>query len=209
MCHYMGTKRRLSTAYHPQTDGQTERQNQSLEHYLRTYVNFEQTDWARWLPLAQHVYNNSTHSVTGKTPTEVLMGFRGDLSINLTEAPKVPNKDAQDRISDLVTMRKTLHTCLESAKEQQAKHYNKSHKDITLKVGDFVMLRSEILLRRENPRSLTNVISVLFRFLTHGARMPTSCAWYLNTETFILFFMSLCSSLIMGAQAAHCRQTPL
>lgn len=40
-------------------------------------------------------------------------------------------------------MRKTLHTCLESAKEKQAKHYNKSLKDITFKVGDFVMLRSE------------------------------------------------------------------
>jgi transposase InsO family protein len=83
LCFYLGARRRLSTAFHPQTDGQTERQNQTLEHFLRCFVNFEQDDWARWLPLAQFTYNHSIHSSTGVSPAEALMGFRGDLSVDV------------------------------------------------------------------------------------------------------------------------------
>ena len=48
----LGNKHKLSTAYHPQTDGQTERTNQTLEQYLRSYVSYQQDDWVRLLPLA-------------------------------------------------------------------------------------------------------------------------------------------------------------
>ena len=41
---------KLSTGYHPETDGQTERANATMEHYLRAYVNYMQDDWAQWLP---------------------------------------------------------------------------------------------------------------------------------------------------------------
>ena len=47
LCYFLGIKRRLSTAFHPQTDSQTERQNHSMEAYLRAFVNFEQNDWAK------------------------------------------------------------------------------------------------------------------------------------------------------------------
>ena len=47
-----------STAYHPQTDGQTERVNQELELYLRMYVDYRQSDWSEWLALAEFAYNN-------------------------------------------------------------------------------------------------------------------------------------------------------
>ena len=49
---------RKSTAVHPQTDGQTERVNQSVEHYLRQYCNYEQNDWYHMLPMAEYCYNN-------------------------------------------------------------------------------------------------------------------------------------------------------
>ena len=53
-----------STAYHPQTDGQTECINQEIEQYLCLYVNYRQSDWAEWLAMAEFVYNNRKHSAT-------------------------------------------------------------------------------------------------------------------------------------------------
>ena len=61
-------KLNFSTAFHPQTDGQTERTNQTLEQYLRLYCNYRQSNWAELLPLAEFSYNNSTHSATQVTP---------------------------------------------------------------------------------------------------------------------------------------------
>jgi len=64
----LGIKANLSTAYHPQTDGQTERINQEIEQYLRLFTNYRQDDWAEWLPLAQFNYNDKVHSSTGYSP---------------------------------------------------------------------------------------------------------------------------------------------
>jgi len=61
---YLEIKRSMSTAYHPQTDGQTERMNQVIEAYLGSYCNYEQNDWSEMLALAEYAYNNSEHSVT-------------------------------------------------------------------------------------------------------------------------------------------------
>jgi len=54
----LGIERRLSTAFHPQTDRQTERTNAILEQYLRAYINHQQDDWCGYLPLAEFAYNN-------------------------------------------------------------------------------------------------------------------------------------------------------
>ncbi|MBW0561442.1 hypothetical protein O181_101157, partial [Austropuccinia psidii MF-1] len=59
LCQQLKISRDLSTAYHPETDGQTERVNQILEQYLRMYVSYHQDDWNTWLPLAEFAYNNS------------------------------------------------------------------------------------------------------------------------------------------------------
>ncbi|MBW0499564.1 hypothetical protein O181_039279 [Austropuccinia psidii MF-1] len=60
--------RDLSTAYHPETEGQTERVAQMLEQYLWMYFSYHQDDWNTWLPLAEFAYNNSDHSSTKQSP---------------------------------------------------------------------------------------------------------------------------------------------
>ena len=59
LCYFLDIKRRLSTAFHPQTDGQMERQNRTMEAYLQVFVNFKQNNWARLLLMAKFAYNNA------------------------------------------------------------------------------------------------------------------------------------------------------
>ena len=66
---------RMSTAFHPQTDGQTERVNQILEQYLRSYCSYQQDDWAELLPLEEHAYNSAVLESTKVFPFEANYGF--------------------------------------------------------------------------------------------------------------------------------------
>jgi len=72
----LGIKARLSTAFHPQTDGQTERTNAPLEQYLRAYINYQQHNWCGYLPLAEFAYNNGYQATIKSTP------FFGNYGIN-------------------------------------------------------------------------------------------------------------------------------
>ena len=68
LCQKLGIKRKMSTAYHPQSDGQTERVNQVLGGYLRIFINYDPNDLYHLLPLAEFAYNNSATSAHGMTP---------------------------------------------------------------------------------------------------------------------------------------------
>nr|KYP69938.1 Transposon Ty3-I Gag-Pol polyprotein [Cajanus cajan] len=72
----LGTKLRLSSAYHPQMDGQSERTIQSLEDLLRACVLDHLGSWEEVLPLVEFTYNNSFHASIGMAPFEALYGRR-------------------------------------------------------------------------------------------------------------------------------------
>ena len=75
LCRLMGIIQNVSTAYHPRTDGQSERSNQWLEQYLRFWVDHQQTNWHHYLPLAEFAHNSWKNESTGQSPFEVLMGY--------------------------------------------------------------------------------------------------------------------------------------
>ena len=75
LCYFLGTKKRLSTAFHPQTNSQTERQNSTMKAYLRAFVNWEQNNWVRLLPMAEFAYNNTKNASIGYTSFELNCGF--------------------------------------------------------------------------------------------------------------------------------------
>jgi len=64
----LGIKMKLSTAFHPQMDGQTEHMNQEVEQYLRFFVEHRQKDWPEWLASAEFTVNNKTHTATKVLP---------------------------------------------------------------------------------------------------------------------------------------------
>ena len=68
LCYFLRVKQKLSTAFHPQTDDQIERQNSTIEAYLQAFVNFKQNDLARLLLMAKFEYNNAKHASNGHMP---------------------------------------------------------------------------------------------------------------------------------------------
>jgi len=159
VCFYAHVKRRLSTAFHLQTDGQTERQNQTLEHYLRVFCSTEQDDWAKLLPMAEFAYNNSYHSTIKSTPFQVMHNY--DPSINYEDDTgdgiiegEVPA--AAERVRSIQDARIALEKSWASAAESHAKFYNKSHIPQSYNVGDLVMLSTQNLKQKRPKRKLSH-----------------------------------------------------
>src|SRR6266702_769 len=91
LCKATGTTQNISTAYHPQTDGQSERTNQWLEQYLRFWVNERQDNWHAYLPFAEFTHNNWPNETTRESPFFVLYGFnpRADWTDKPSPIPQV------------------------------------------------------------------------------------------------------------------------
>jgi transposase InsO family protein len=92
-----------STAYHPQTDGQTEVVNKCIEHYLWCMTGDRPNQWARWLPLAEWWYNTNYHSATKMTPYEVLYGFPPPIHI-----PYFPKDSAVASVDEYLTTKEEV-----------------------------------------------------------------------------------------------------
>ena len=75
LCARLGVEPRLSTAFHPQTDGQIEQMNTVMEQYLQSYVNYIQDDWTDWLPIAEFASNNHISETAAVSPFFVKPGY--------------------------------------------------------------------------------------------------------------------------------------
>ena len=94
LTYSLGIKRKLSTAYHPQTDGQTERANQDLENYLWQYVSLKLDDWARWLSVAEFAANSAPSATTGISPFHAVYGYKPRMDFDIpTGEPGSPTHD--------------------------------------------------------------------------------------------------------------------
>ena len=132
-------KIKLSSAYHPQTDGQTERVNQVLEQYLRCSINYHQDNWVDLLPIAEFAYNNTFQESIWQTPFFANYAYHPRFdSLNLSQTE---NPAAQDLISRLLEIHKEMKTRLVEAQERQKMNADKSRKQHPkILVGDKVWL---------------------------------------------------------------------
>jgi len=146
LCKLLNIHQALSTAFHPQTDGQTERVNQSLEQYLRNFTNYQQSDWHELLPFAEFSYNNSDHSTINTTPFFANKGFHPTFDLPSPSSP-TPNQDnpyhplASHLIDHFTSIRTYLNEQIKLANERAAKNYDTKHMTPPdFKIGDQVML---------------------------------------------------------------------
>jgi Integrase zinc binding domain/Integrase core domain len=94
----LGINQNLSTAFHPQTDGLSERANQWVEQYLRL-ITANQSEWSKWLPMATAVHNNSKNSTTGFAPNELLIRWEPPLATEQCSESK--NQTAEEYLSNM------------------------------------------------------------------------------------------------------------
>ena len=130
-----------STAYHPQTDGQTERTNQTVEDYLRCFTSYQQDDWADHLPLAEFAYNNHKSASSQISPFFATYGFHPHAEPTTASNGTVPAAD--QRADSLLTIHKELQAELTHARADFTSQYNKhvqKHPE-SFKPGTLVWLR--------------------------------------------------------------------
>ena len=136
------SQNKSTTAFHPQTDGQTERVNQSVEQYLRLYCRYQQDDWEQLLPLAQFTYNNIELSATKMSPFFAIYGRHP----RFFEVPKPTNNSSINGTADLISQRmlqlnEVLRVDMQDAQNKMAQAYNRNVKQAPeFKEGELVML---------------------------------------------------------------------
>ena len=136
----LGTKLNMSTAYHPQTDGQTERTNRTLEEMLRHYTTYHQNDWDNYLAAAEFAYNNAKSKSSGFTPFELDNGKHLLTPLDITST-NITNVDAANKFHEEWNNNlKRATDTLRKAQEQLIKYANENRRDETFKKGQRVLL---------------------------------------------------------------------
>ena len=141
--HLMGTTLKFSTAFHPQTDGQTEVTNQSLGNLLRCLVQENTATWDELLPRAEFAYNASSHRATGYSPFQVNTGRNPNLPINLVPLPslKASSMEAIDYATDLTEIHHQAKERITAYNSKIKGAADARRRPLTYQVGDMVMVR--------------------------------------------------------------------
>lgn len=141
------TQLSMSSAYHPQSDGQTEQVNQCLEAYLRCFVHGYPRKWVQWLALAEFWYNTCPHSTLKKSPFEVLYGHAPrQLGIDRLEARAVP--DVAEWLHEREQMRAQLQQHLVRAQLRMKNQADKNRTEREFQVSDWVFLKLQPYIQK-------------------------------------------------------------
>ena len=135
---------KLSIAFHPQTDRQTERVNQELEQYLRMFIDHRQEQWPDWLGTVEFAYNNKVHSSTKTSPFRA--NYRQDPRMGFETRRKGKYKGAEKFVTKMKEIQEEAKTTLGKAQEEIKKYTDRKRAEIDeYKVGDLVMLSTKDL----------------------------------------------------------------
>lgn len=153
------TRLHRSTAFHPQTDGQTERTHRVLQEVLRAYVAERHNDWDKRLAAAEFAINNAPSASTGESPFYLNYGFHPltPATVDLPVPDHTRSQAAADFVSRLNRDLEAAKASLVAAQERQARYANAKRMDASFSVGDRVLLSTANLkLRTDGPASKFN-----------------------------------------------------
>ncbi|KAG6508994.1 hypothetical protein ZIOFF_034377 [Zingiber officinale] len=135
-----GTKLSFSSAYHPQTDGQTEVVNRTIEMYLRYLVRDQPQKWLEWLPWVEYCYNTSFHTALGATPFQLVYGREPPRLLSYSGgSTRVAAVDRALMERDEVLQVARAHLLQSQQRTKLA--FDSSHRELSFAVGDWVWLR--------------------------------------------------------------------
>ncbi len=154
LCNVLGTKQAMSTAFHPQTDGQTERVNRILEDMLRHYVSPTQDDWDLYLSLVEFAYNNAWQESIQTTPFMLNYGQHPLTPLNIgISRCHVPA--AKDLVQSMSSIMQEAKKHLLAAQNRQKSYADRKRREISFDVGTQVLLStSNIKLKMPGARKL-------------------------------------------------------
>jgi transposase InsO family protein len=134
----LGIETQLSSAYHPQTQGQVENLNKWMEMYLRIFCGQRQQDWVEWLPLAEFAYNNHTHPTTETSPFYANYRYHPTMSNIPLEGQK---ENTHERVEQIKKVQGQLEGAILKAQEAQKRAYDQwKNSTPTYAVGEKVWL---------------------------------------------------------------------
>jgi hypothetical protein len=149
----LGIKLKLSSAYHPQTDGQTERTNQTLEQYLRCFINYQQDNWVDLLPLAEFSYNNASSSSSNISPFFANYGYHPRADFLGITKPTSNLPSAISHIDKIQEASQFLTMTLQQAQENSKKFADNYRMDHNFTVGEQVwLLRKNLKTKRPSDK---------------------------------------------------------
>ena len=138
----LGIETKLSTAYHTETDGQTERTNQELEQYLRMYVNHRQNNWAKWLATAEFAFNNKIHTATKMLLFQVNYGRESRMGFNIRKKGK--NEKTEEFVKEMKERYKEARAALVKSQEEMKRQADRNRKEAEkYRVGDKVLISTK------------------------------------------------------------------
>ena len=157
LMNQLGTKQAMTSAYHPQANGQAERINQVLEEYLRHFLNYRQDNWVGLLPTAQYAYNSSAAEATGCTPYAANYGFTPPLYGKGNPDEQVA-QEATERIQEIKETHQQMKQDLQFVASRMAKYYNKNRlSEPTYQEGDKVFLTKRNIKTRRPSAKLDHI----------------------------------------------------
>lgn len=150
---------RMSTAFHPQTDGSTERMNRLVNQMMRNLVNIRQDNWVDCLPAIEFAINSHQNATTKKAPFELVYGRIPNTPL-LNNLPVLQVPQADTFVKDLAATWKEAQEIATSTREQQAEYYNKKHQPAPrFEVGQKVLLSTKNINTKD---TVQNKFSPLF-----------------------------------------------